>query len=151
MTTRRTITFSSDRAEAIAAIESIGSGRGWCNVVPSTVDDVPDLKVDFLGLRVHEGVTVASFVTNPERHGRVQPSTLGVLHTRHRLGRTRVAELVGDAPFVLRQDHNQRGLLLEVPADAPAALVLDVMVRCADALCDVATSGGWRLDLFLRD
>ena len=151
MTTPTSISFSNDRTEAIGAIESVDAGRGWCNVVPNVVDDVDELKVNFLGLRKLEGVTVATFVSRPARHGTAQPSSLGVLHTRGRLGRARIAELVDGAPFRLTQDHNQRGLLLEVPADTPAALVLDVMCRCTTALCDVAMTGTWRLDRYLRD
>lgn len=150
MTTPHSISFSSDRSEAIASIESVAAGRGWCNVIPNVVDDIDDLKVNFLGLRKLEGVTVATFVTSPERRGRVQPSSLGVLHTRGRLGRARIAELIGDAPFRVIQDHNQRGLLLEVPADAAASPVLEVMCRCTSALCDVAMTGSWRLDRFVR-
>ena len=151
MTTPHSISFSSDRSEAIASIESVAAGRGWCNVVPNVVDDVDDLKVNFLGLRKLEGVTVATLVTSPPRHGRDMPSSLGVLHTRGRLGRARIAELIDGAPFRVTQDHNQRGLLLEVPADAPAALVLEVMCRCTTALCDVAMTGTWRLDRYLRE
>ena len=151
MPTPHSISFSNDRAEAIASIESIAAGRGWCNVIPNVVDDVDDLKVNFLGLRKLEGVTVASFVTNPARHGHDQPSSLGVLHTRGRLGRVRIAELLDGATFRVTQDHNQRGLLLEVPVDTAASAVLEVMCRVTSALCDVAMTGSWRLDRFLRD
>ncbi len=151
MITPHSITFASDRTEAIASIEAVEGGRGWCNVVPNAVDDVDELKVNFLGLRKLEGVTVATLVTRPARHAVAQPSSLGVLHTRGRLGRARIAELLEGAPFRLTQDHNQRGLLLEVPVDTPAALLLEVMCRCTTALCDVAMTGTWRLDRYLRD
>jgi len=54
---------------------------------------------------------MASFITLPERHGEPQPSSLGLLHSRGRLGRERVGELLGGAPFRIRQDHSQRGLV----------------------------------------
>jgi hypothetical protein len=45
--------------------------------------------------------------------------------------------LVLDTPLeVPTQDHSQRGLLLEVRADAPAAQVLNVMCTMTASLCD---------------
>lgn len=150
MTTRSQFEFSNDRSQALRAVESIASGRGWCNVVPGVVDDVEELKVNTFGLWMNHGVTVASFVTSPPRHGEVQPSSLGVLHSRGRLGSEQITSLLGGAPFTLRQDHNHRGLLLEVPADSPAPQVLEVMCSMTTSLCDYEMTGNWRLDLFVR-
>jgi len=95
-------------------------------------------------------VTVASFVTHPSRHGEAPPSSLGLLHTRGRLGRERIAALLAGAPMRVRQDHNQRGLLLEVATDVPSSLVIDVMCTLTSSLCDYELTGAWRLDLFVR-
>ena len=127
MSTRSELQFSDDRDDAIGAVASIASGRGWCNVVPVTVDEVADLKVNVFGLWVNRGVAVASFVTSAPRRGQALPSSLGILHSRGRLGRERVALLLGGVPFTVRQDHNARGLLLDVPADTKATKVLDLM------------------------
>lgn len=150
MTTRSELQFTDDRDEAIRSVELIASGRGWCNVVPGVVDDVADLKVNVFGLWVNQGVAVASFVTSAPRHGEVLPSSLGILHSRGRLGRERITLLLGGAPFTVRQDHNARGLLLEVPADTKAVTVLDVMSSMTASLCDFAMTGSWRLDLYVR-
>ena len=150
MSTRSQFQFSTDRSEALRAIESIASGRGWCNVVPRVVDDVADLRINFTGLWANQGVVKASFVTSPPRHGEVQPSSLGVLHSRGRLGSERITSLLSGAPFTVRQDHTQRGLLLEVPADTPAAQVLEVMCTMTESLCDFEMTGDWRLDLYVR-
>ncbi len=150
MSLRSQLRFSSDRTEAIEAIESIASGRGWCNVVPDVVDDVPDLKVNFFGLWANQGASMASFITSPPRHGEPQPSSLGVLHSRGRLGIERITSLLGGAPFKVQQDHSQRGLLLEVPAGTPAGRVLDVMCTMTASLCDYEMTGNWRLDLYVR-
>jgi hypothetical protein len=144
------VRFSDERDDAVAALSSISSGRGWCNVVAEVVDDVPDLTVNVFGLWVNQGAAVASFVTSAPRDGVAQPSTLGLLHSRGRLGKDRISALIGDAPFAVRQDHNARGLLLSVSPDAPAAQVLDVMCDLTSALCDYPTTGRWRLDLFVR-
>jgi len=57
------ITFSDDRRAALAAIGAVGDGRGWCNVSPNVEEEVPDMKVNYFGLRLNKGVTVATFVT----------------------------------------------------------------------------------------
>jgi hypothetical protein len=143
------ITFSSERDAALAAIDAVAAGRGWCNVSPNVEEEVADMKVNYFGLRLNKGVTVASFVTAPQRRGAVQPSTLGVLHSRSRLGVERIQALLAGAPFNVRQDHNTRGLLLNVPADAPAELILRVMCSFTEALCDFSFTGSWTLSQFL--
>lgn len=143
------ITFSSERANAVAAIDAVGAGRGWCNVSPHVEEEVPDMKVNYFGLRLNKGVTVASYVTAPARHGSAQPSTLGVLHSRSRLGAERIALMLAGAPFSVRQDHNTRGLLLEVPVGTPAEQVLTVMCNLTETLCDYDFTGTWALSQFL--
>lgn len=144
------LSFSDDRSEALRAIDSISNGQGWCNVVPRVSDDVKDLTMNGFGLWVSSGVCVASFVTETPRHGAQQPSSLGLLHTRHRLGRERISSLIGNAPFSVRQDHTQRGLLLDVPPGTSADVVLEVMCTLTSQLCDYDLTGSWRLDLFMR-
>jgi hypothetical protein len=143
------ITFSSERAQALAAVAAVGDGRGWCNVSPNVEAEVPDMKVNYFGLRFNKGVTVASYVTALARKGVAQPSTLGVLHSRSRLGRERIAEMLAGAPFSVRQDHNSRGLLLEVPVDTAPEQVLTVMCNLTEALCDYDFTGTWTLSQFL--
>jgi len=150
VSTRSQLQFSTDLTRAVRAIDSIGSGRGWSNVVPEVTEDVEELKVSTFGLWMNHGVAVASFVTSPPRNGQAQPSSLGLLHARGRLGQKRIASLLGGAPFTVRQDHSQRGLLLEVPSDTSAAQVLDVMCALTASLCDYEMTGIWRLDLYVR-
>jgi hypothetical protein len=150
LSTRSELHFSDDRTVAIEAVDSIGSGRGWCNVAPGVVDDVADLKVNVFGLWANQGVAVASFVTTAPRHGEVLPSSLGVLHSRGRLGAERITILLGGAPFIVRQDHNARGLLLDVPPDTLSSKVLDVMCTMTSSLCDYPMTGTWRMDLYVR-
>ena len=151
MNRRSQIQFGTDRAEAITSIESIDSGRGWCNVVPCVVDDIPDIKVNFTGMWVKHGVTQATLVTSLPRNGEEQPSSLGILHLRGRLGRERIVTLLDGAPFILRQDHSQRGLLFDVPVGTPPAQVLDVMCTMTASLCDFEMTGSWRMDLYVRE
>jgi hypothetical protein len=149
MTEPTVLTFSEDRIAAVAALDGVGEGRGWCNVAPVVEEEVADMKVNYFGLRLNKGVTVASFVTAVPRRGVAQPSTLGVLHSRSRLGKERIAAMLDGAPFVTKQDHNTRGLLLEVPVATPSALVLTVMCSLTEALCDYDFTGRWTLSQFL--
>lgn len=144
------LSFSDNRSDALRAIDSISNGQGWCNVVPGVTEDVKDLTMNGFGLWVSSGVCVASLVTELPRRGVVQPSSLGLLHTRHRLGPERIAALLGNAPFKVRQDHTQRGLLLDVPPLTAADIVLEVMCTLTSQLCDYDLTGSWRLDLFMR-
>jgi hypothetical protein len=150
MTTPTIMTFSDDRSDAVEALDAVGDGKGWCNVSPLVEEEVPDMKVNYFGLRLNKGVTVASFVTAAPRRGSVQPSTLGILHSRSRLGKERVTSMLAGAPFTIRQDHNTRGLLLEVPADTASAQVLTVMCTLTEALCDYDFIGKWTLSQFLN-
>jgi hypothetical protein len=149
MTTPTVITFSSERAEAVAALDAVADGRGWCNLSPNVEEDVSDMKVNYFGLRLNKGVTVASYVSTAPRRGVAQPSTLGVLHSRSRLGRERITTLLAGAPFTVRQDHNTRGLLLEIPVATPAETVLTVMCSLTESLCDYHLTGTWTLSQFL--
>lgn len=151
VTAKRQFFFGTDRDEAIDAIDSVASGRGWCNVVPCVADDVPDISVKFTGMWVRHGATEATLVTFAPKKGLVQPSTLGILHSRGRLGKDRITMMLNGAPFVIRQDHANRGVLLEVPADAPDAHVLEIMCSMTETLCDYSLTGRWRFDLYQRE
>jgi len=144
-----TIRFSSDREQAIDAMGSVASGRGWCNVTPEVEEDVDEMKVNYFGLRFNKGVIVASYVTSAPKKGVDQPSTLGLLHSRGRLGRERINSLLAGAPFTIKQDHNSRGLLLSVPASAPPSQVLNVMCTLTEELCDYQFMGFWTLAHFV--
>jgi hypothetical protein len=149
MTTKSRLYFNEDRRDAIMALDSIADGRGWCNVFPRVAEDVPDVKVNFIGWTNH-GVPQASLVTSPPRHGEEQTSSLGVLHSRGRLGKDRIRTMLNGAAFPIRQDHAQRGILLIVPPKALSTDVLEVMCSLTVQLCDYDLTGGWRLEMFER-
>jgi hypothetical protein len=150
MTTKSRLYFNEDRGDAIMALDSIAEGRGWCNILPRVADDAPDIKVNFLGWTNH-GVTEASFVTSPPRQGQAQTSLLGVLHSRGRLGKDRIKTLLNGAAFPIKQDHSQRGLLLIVPPKVLSTDILEVMCSFTTELCEHEMTGGWRLEMFVRD
>jgi hypothetical protein len=150
-TTHQLLEFGDDATGAEAAMEGIADGRGWCNLTPE-VDgsDVDVLTPSVFSLRVKRGAPVASLVTSPPRKGERRPATLGILHTRGRLGKERLAQLLDGESFSIRQDHTQRGLLLDVPADTPVPRVLELMRHLLSVLCDYERTGRWRLDVYER-
>lgn len=149
MTSRSELVFSSERSGAVTAVGMSFAGRGWCNVSRLVIEDVPELKVNFYGLWVNKGVAVASFVPSVPRHGIGRPSSLGLLHSRGRLSVERIDALLNGAPYVVRQNHSQRGLLLDVPEGESAERIVNVMCTMTDSLCDYESTGDWRLTLFL--
>jgi len=151
LTTPRHLRFSSDRADAEAAIASVSDGRGWCNVTPFVEEDIPNMKVNYFGLWLNKGVTVASYVTSAPRKGVPQSSSLGVLHSRSRLGSERVALMLGGAPFTIKQDHNTRGLLLNVPLTSSPSEILNVMCSLTESLCDYEFTGSWDMAIFISE
>ena len=137
--------FSLNRSDAVAAITSSNEGRGWCNVTPVVEEEVAELRVNYFGLWVNKGVPVASYVSTSPRKGVAQPSSLGLLHSRGRLGPERITSLLDGAPFLTKQDHSQRGLLLEVANGESAQLIVNVMCRLTEVLCDYTFNGEWLL------
>ena len=149
MTTPQHLRFSSDRSDAEAAIALVSDGRGWCNVTPLVEEEIPDMKVNYFGLWLNKGVTVASYVTSPPRKGVPQPSSLGVLHSRSRLGAERVSLMLRGAPYTIKQDHNTRGLLLIVPLTSPPEEIVNVMCSLTESLCDYEFTGSWDMATYL--
>ena len=151
MTVHRVVEFSDERAEAVAGLDAVAAGRGWCNVTPQiAADDVEVLSVNVFSLRVKRGAPVATYVTSPDKRGVQRSGTLGVLHTRGKLGRERIERLQDGAGFIVRQDHQQRGLLLEVPPGTSSDIILATMCALLDSLCDYERSGKWRMDVYER-
>ena len=151
MTKKSRLYFNEDTRDALMALDSVSDGRGWVNVLPRVADDdLPDIHVNFIGWTNH-GIPVATFLSVAPRNGSPQPSSLGVLHSRGRLGKARITDMLEGAPFAIRQDHSQRGILLVVPPETSSALVLDVMCRFSRDLCEHEMTGGWRLEMYERD
>jgi hypothetical protein len=75
---------------------------------------------------------------------------LGVLHSQGRLRAQRIRTLLNGEAFRVLQDHNQRGLLLEVPVGTAASTVLDLMASMTSTLCEFDVTGSWRLDTYFR-
>jgi len=151
VTSRSEFLFTSDRSVPLDALRTISSGTGWCNVIPRVSEDVASLTPNVLQLFVKKGAPVATYVPAIPKRGLQAPASLGVLHTHHKLPDDVVASILDGAPFTLRQNHNQRGLLFNVPVGSDPEQILTVMCTAVDLLCDYEREDGWRFELFLRD
>ncbi|MGC2485141.1 MAG: hypothetical protein WA359_02715 [Acidimicrobiales bacterium] len=151
MTSKSRLYFNEDHRDALIALDAVAGGKGWVNVLPRVADDdLPDIHVNFIGWTNH-GIPIATFLTEVPRDGEAQLSSLGVLHSRGRIGKDRIREMLEGVPFAIRQDHSQRGILLVVPPGTPSSQVLDVMCRFSSELCEHEMTGGWRLELYERE
>lgn len=150
MSTPTTMVLTDNRDAVLAELATLGEGRGWCNLSPRVVEDVDPVRVNVFGLWANRGTPVATYLTNAPRHGEPVPSSVGVLHTRGRLKPDYLRDLVGDSPLRVAQNHSQRGLLLEAPADVDVALVLDVMCRTVRDLCEFTLAEGYVVSVFRR-
>jgi len=80
------ITFSDDRRPHSRPSARLATDEGGVNVSPNVEEEVPDMKVNYFGLRVNKGVTVATFVTTASLTGASRSlPPLGALHSRSRL------------------------------------------------------------------
>ncbi|HEV2427176.1 MAG TPA: hypothetical protein VGS61_03015 [Acidimicrobiales bacterium] len=150
MTSSTRLFIGEDRDPAIDEVASIGGGRGWCNLSPRVVEDVSPVRVNVFGLWANRGTPIATYLTNAPRAGEAVPSTIGVLHTRGRLPADYVTSLIADSPLRVAQNHTQRGLLLEAPADVDPSIVLDRMCRVVRDLCEYTLAEGFFLEVFRR-
>lgn len=148
MSTPTSLVLTEDRGPVLAELASIAGGVGWCNVSPRVVEDVDPVRVNVFGLWANRGTPIATYLTNAPKKGEPVASTIGVLHTRGRLKPDYLRDLVAGTPLRVVQNHAQRGLLLEAPADLDVGVVLDVMCRAARELCEHTLAGGFVVTLY---
>jgi hypothetical protein len=140
--------------EAVAA--QAAAGRGWINLAPDVGDgeggggQQPARSGGWFSAR-GPAVPHATLVPGrTRRRGRVEPARVGIEHGR---GPRAVAQLAASGHPVptgwrVRQDHPRRGLVVEVAADAPAALVVDWLVGAAARLSEVPTGDAWLAEVW---
>ncbi len=144
--------FWPDGAEPVlAAMDRLsGAADGWVNLLPGLAGDVERTTAGpFLFGRRQPDVTMATWMPAGRRRfgGRTDPEmTLGIMHPqgRHAVARLGSAGLPLPPGWRVRQDHQRRGLLLSVPADAAHGDVLAWTLRAAAELCPEPMTGRWQ-------
>jgi hypothetical protein len=133
-----------------AAREVAARGEGWINLEPIVDEEHQPMQAGpfaFLAGPSHE-IPTATWV--PGRHqtdGETRPTTVGLQHAAG----PRVVATLRDRGLPLpeqwrvTQDHPRRGLVVSIPASrADPGTVLAWLLRAAEAVCGVPTTGRWR-------
>lgn len=132
-----------------------GARSGWINLAPGVVGEEEDepLRVSAFSTLVgwsQPPVTMATWF--PPKGGRrpTETETLGIMHPRGRNAIRQLAEvdIVLPEGWIVRQDHNRRGLIVLVPAGVSHLAVLDWSCRAAAALALVPLTGTWQARAF---
>jgi hypothetical protein len=141
-----------DPGRVLAHMDTASSRRhGWVNLQPVPVHE-------------EEAATTTSLFSGPsppklplctwkveERRGRVE-TTLGIQHgVGMRIApHLRQAGVTAAPEWRVLQDHRRRGLVVSVPQDTEAAVILDWLLRAGEKLALVETTGIWAAELYDR-
>lgn len=141
-----------DPSEILNYMDLLSDTRdGWINLTPATDSKEGRASLGFLALfgGGSSGMTMCTWIPEPEDpHGGRQVS-LGITHTTGRRVRTQLSSLAIPAHWEVKQDHPQRGLVLHVPDDEPNERVLSWALRVLRALSPPADLTIWRADVYL--
>lgn len=139
----------------VALMRPLAAARdGWLVVDPGV--DVEDLvpPSNLLGLFTGRGSDVpqCSWVPGERRRGRPTPLSVGVQHGAGRRARPALVEhgIHVPAGWTVVSDHPKRGLVLQVPDEAPHAEVLGWLLQAASALSRVPLDDEWRASVYRR-
>lgn len=144
------LTFEPDEPGPVLARmrELVEEPGGWVNLEPEVPEEhVPDAPSGLSRLFGGRGPAIPLCTWTPPEPGRggTEPMTLGVQHGLGSRARGRLEELGLGIPagWVVRGDHARRGLVIEVPADADLAGVLDWLLAAGEAVATVPVTGRW--------
>jgi len=141
---------AADDPGLLAAVEGAAArGEGWINLEPVVEEGAepgPAGLFGFLAGPSHE-VPTATWV--PGRHvpgGPAKPTTVGLQHAAGGRVAARLGELGVPVPdgWRVTQDHPRRGLVASVPATDDPRAVVGWLLRAAEAVCGVPSTGRWR-------
>jgi hypothetical protein len=148
---------SARREELVAFMDVLGQAReGWVNLQPSAdaEQEYTALRPSVLGGMLSGTVAQVTMGTwipakGGRRPGRVE--RLGLFHPTGRGAKARLAQkgLPVPAGWKVRQDHQRRGLILDVPVGTDHGQVLDWAVQAGTLLCPVPLTGRWRAVVYL--
>ncbi|MEA3214833.1 MAG: hypothetical protein QOJ19_989 [Acidimicrobiia bacterium] len=145
----------SDPAELIDSFASLQrAGEGWINLAPDLGDDQPPSRAGgWFSARGPEAPHATLMPGRVKRNGRVEPAQLGIEHASGTKAARRLREAGMELPAgaLVRQDHPKRGLVLQVPADAPAEGLVIWLLDASVRLSRVPIGDGWRAEIWEPD
>lgn len=140
-----------DRMGVIAARDD---GKGWMNLQPWVKDDDAPVSSPLGRMFTARGPAIpfATWVPAHRRGRRRVLGTLGLSHVTGRFAPARLAERGVEVPsaWVLKQDHNRRGLVFEIDGDTTVAETLDFMLAASTVLSGVPIRERWVADFAIQ-
>ena len=125
-------------------------GEGWINLEPVVDEEHQPMQAGpfaFLAGPSHEIPTGTWLPGRHQTDGETKPTTIGLQHAAG----ARVVATLRDRGLPLpdqwrvTQDHPRRGLVVSIPASvADLGTVLAWLLKAAEAVCSVPTTGRWR-------
>ncbi len=147
------VSFSADNLDKILPTVTMMTARrkGWVNLRP---------QADEYDRQINPGIVASIFrVRGPDlplmswvipRPSKTLPEVdlLGILHPQGQQLSKRFGEFGLELPssWRVKQDHPNRGLVLEIPANQEPRAILTWLVGCGQALSTVELNGYWTLE-----
>lgn len=133
----------------------VEAGDGWINLMPGVhVDEertpsIPGPFAIFTGRQAP--VSMCTLMPAKAAKKAFEGVTIGLLHPTGRKAVERLAEAGVTVPngWVVKQDHNRRGLLLVTPPGTPAHEIVEWSIRAGTALCREEMTGEWQAVAYL--
>jgi hypothetical protein len=149
---RRVAFHRDDPGPAVAVLARLTErGEGWANFASDLGEGNPDRESGgFFSGRGPRAPHATYVPARPRRTGRSPSAQLGIEHAAGPKAARRLAD--GGLPvppsWRVRQDHPKRGLVLDVPADAEPASVIDWLLAAAGLLASVPLADGWLAEVW---
>jgi hypothetical protein len=132
------------------------AGSGWINLLPGVeVDDTRSTTVSagvfaLFGNR-QAPVTMCTLMPPSPNKQAYDGVTIGLLHPTGNKVVARLAEAGVPMPegWVVRQDHNRRGLVVRAPRGAPESEIIEWSIAAGGALCREEMTGEWQAVVYL--
>jgi hypothetical protein len=132
------------------------AGQGWINLMPGVEMDEDQRTNVSTGLSALFGgrqapVTMCTLMPASPNKQALDGVTVGLLHPTGNKVVARLAEAGVPLPegWVVRQDHNRRGLVVRAPRGAPEKEIIGWSVRAGTALCREEMTGEWQAVVYL--
>jgi hypothetical protein len=131
------------------------AGDGWINLMPGVhVDEerTPSLPSPFAIFTGRQApVSMSTLVPPKLAKQALEGVTIGLLHPTGNKAVGRLAEAGVTIPdgWLVKQDHNRRGLLIKTPPGASEHLIVDWAIRAGTALCREEMTGEWQAVVYL--
>jgi hypothetical protein len=132
------------------------AGSGWINLLPGVESEDNRSTTVSAGVFALFGnrqapVTMCTLMPASPSKQASEGVTIGLLHPTGNKVVARLAEAGVAMPegWVVRQDHNRRGLVVRAPRGAPESEIIDWSIGAGAALCREPLTGEWQAVVYL--